>query len=109
MDVRGGASDGAGTRARAARWTRAARTSAGRRSGWLGRRLHHELVHVAPPPILAGLEALHDRVVRLVEVLRRVLVGRAVATPHVPALQTEPKMHPLRVHLQTLLAPVRRA
>ena len=38
-------------------------------------RLHGQLVDVAPDPVLAGLEGLHERVARLVEVRRGVPVG----------------------------------
>jgi len=48
-----------------------ARALAGLRGG-----LHHHFIHEAPAPVLAGLEALHDRVLRPVEVLGRVLALR---------------------------------
>lgn len=41
------------------------------------------------------------------EVLRSVSVLRAVAAPHMAALEAEPEMHPRRAHLQALLAPLR--
>ena len=56
------------------------------RGGCRSGRLHHDLVHVAPQPVLARLERLDQRVVVGMEVLGRVLVLRLVATPHVAAL-----------------------
>ena len=47
--------------------------------------------------------------VRLVEVLRRVLVFRTIAATDVPALEAETQVNPLIACLQTLLAPVRRS
>jgi hypothetical protein len=47
-----------------------------------------QLVDVAPTPVLATLEAAHDCVSRLMEVLGGVLVERIVAAADVSAFQT---------------------
>ena len=71
------------------------------------------LVHAWPVldlgQVLAGFEALDDRVLSTLKMLRRVLVRRVVATADVPARQAESQMHPLRASRQTLLASFRRA
>jgi hypothetical protein len=59
------------------------------------RELHRHLVDVAPAPTLAGLEGGHDRVLRRAEVLRRMLVLRAVATADVPAGPAQAQVYPL--------------
>ena len=64
------------------------------RGGCRSGRLHHDLVHVAPQPVLVRLERLDQRVVVGMEVLGRVLVLRLVATPHVAAREAEPEVHP---------------
>src|ERR687898_644437 len=70
----------------------------------LATRLHRDLVDEAPQPVLTRLERLHDRVRGSVEVLRRVLVLRGIATPDVTANAAEPQMHPGVADLQALLA-----
>jgi hypothetical protein len=72
------------------------------------RRLDEELVHVAPAPILAGLEAPHDGVLGLVKVFGRVLTGRVVAAPDVTALLAQPEVDPATAGGKTLLATGRR-
>ena len=71
-----------------------------------GRRLHEYFVHVAPRPILAALEASNEWMLRFVKVLRGVLVRRLITAPDVATREAEAKMHPTRVHLETLLAPL---
>jgi hypothetical protein len=66
-------------------------------------RLHRDLVDEAPQPVLTWLERLHDRVRCGVEVLRRVLVLRGIATPDVAANAAEPQMDPGVADLQALL------
>ena len=68
------------------------------------RRLHEQFVDVAPRPVLTRLEAADDRVARLVKVLRRVLVRRAVAAAHVAARQAQSQMHPAAARPETFLA-----
>jgi len=63
-------------------------------------------VHIAPSPILSGLERLHDRVICGVEVLGGVLILRAVATAHMAADEADAKVYPTVAHLQALFAPV---
>jgi hypothetical protein len=71
--------------------------------------LHHDLIHVAPGPVLAGLEAPYDGMVRSVEVLRRMLSGRGIATPDMSTRETKPKVNPPPVRLETLLATLGRS
>src|SRR5579859_7776674 len=49
---------------------------------------------VVPEPVLAGLEALHDRMPGGLPVRGRVLGGRGVAAAHVPALGAPAQVHP---------------
>lgn len=71
------------------------------------RRLHEYLVHVTPRPVLAALEASNEWMFRFVKVLRGVFVRRLITAPDVAAREAQAKMHPARVHLETLLAPLR--
>src|SRR5262245_29852474 len=75
---------------------------------WFADRLSdHHLVHVAPAPILSGLERPHDGMLARPEVLRRMPVLRRVAAADVPAREAEPQMYPPIAHAQTLLAALR--
>src|SRR5262249_11193585 len=80
-----------------------------RRSPGFRRGLQHQVVDVAPAPVLAGLEAAHERVLRVVEVLGRVLAFGAVAAADVAAAQAHPQVDPLRLRLQAFLAALGRA
>ena len=71
------------------------------------RRSDVRLVHVTPAPIFAWLKRLHDRMVRRVVVLGRVLVLARVAAADVAALQTDAEMHPAIAGLQAIFAAVR--
>ena len=57
-------------------------------------KLQHELVDVAPAPILPGLERSHDRMFGRMIMLGGVLVLRIVAAADVPAGPAQAKMHP---------------
>src|SRR5437667_18881 len=72
----------------------------------LRRGLDEEILHEAEAPVLPGLEAAHDRMLRLVEMLRGVPVGGIVAAADVTALEAQPQVHPLVAARQTFLAPV---
>src|ERR1043166_3976585 len=74
-----------------------------------GRRFQEQLVHVAPAPVLARLQAADQRVLALTKVLRRVFVNRVVATADVAAAETQPQVDPAAPHLQTFFAAPRRA
>jgi hypothetical protein len=52
------------------------------------------LVYVAPAPVLAWLKRLHDRVLRVVKVLGRMLIFRRVAAADMPADEALAKMDP---------------
>jgi len=100
-----------GEACRASRSSRAAEAPATRARccsrARLGSGLDEELIDVAPAPVLTGLKALHDRVLRLMEMLGRMLSLRLIAAADVAALLTQPKMHPLHPELETLLAALR--
>jgi len=70
-------------------------------------RLEHDLVHIAPGPIFAGLNGSDDGMLRSVEMFGCVLIGRAIAAADVAAGQAHAKMHPGAAHLETFLAPFR--
>jgi hypothetical protein len=70
------------------------------------REVQLDLIDVAPPPRLAGLERLHDRVLRAMKVFCRMLVFRRIAATHMPALQAQSQMYPRVTHLQAFFAPV---
>src|SRR5208282_4277245 len=53
-----------------------------------------DFIDIAPAPAFAGFDGLHDRVLRGVEVLRRMLVLRGVAAAHIAAGQAESQMNP---------------
>jgi hypothetical protein len=72
------------------------------------RQSFHELfIDVAPAPLLIRLERLDDRMTARAEVLRRVLISRAIATADVPARHTESQVHPSVARLQTVFAAAR--
>lgn len=71
------------------------------------RRLEEQFVDEAPPPVLAGFEAPQQCVGRLLEMLRRMLAGRIVATADVPARETKAQMQPAGPGVEALLAPGR--
>jgi hypothetical protein len=66
------------------------------------------LIDVAPAPVFSGLEGLDDGVLRLMEMLGGVLVGRAVATADVSADEAEAKVNPLSADLEAVFAAVGR-
>src|SRR3954452_18371818 len=67
---------------------------------------HHEcdLVHVAPRPVLAGLQRADDRVLRFGRVLGGVSVGRGVAAGDVPACAAGAQVDPGAADAQAVLA-----
>ena len=71
-----------------------------------GEAVDHQIVDIAVHPILAGLVRLDDRVLRAVEVLRRVLVGRRVAAADVSAGHAKPQVDPFLSGVQAFLAAV---
>jgi hypothetical protein len=48
-----------------------------------------DLVEITPPPVLARLEGLHDRMISCLEMLRCMLVLRGVAAADMAAGQAE--------------------
>ncbi|CRK52910.1 hypothetical protein RHCRD62_50113 [Rhodococcus sp. RD6.2] len=58
------------------------------------RSLVHPLGPVVPEPVLARLVALYERVTGRGGVRRRVLRGRRIAAPDVPALGAATQVHP---------------
>src|ERR1700730_5264099 len=69
------------------------------------RDFHHQLIDVAPAPILARFDRRHDGVVRRMEVLSRVPILRVVTTTDMPAGPAEPQMDPAIAELEALFAP----
>src|SRR6202012_1107049 len=65
-----------------------------------------DFVDITPTPRFTGLERLHNWMAHRVGVFTRVAHRRGIATPDVPAAQTQPKMHPRRMQTQTFLAPL---
>jgi hypothetical protein len=64
---------------------------------------HHDLVDVAPDPILPGLEGLDQRMLRGVEVFGSMFVLGAVATSNVAAAHALAQVHPRVARLEALL------
>src|SRR5207248_6979592 len=64
----------------------------------------HQVIDVAIRPVLRGLERLDDRMLRPVEMLRRVVIRRRVAAADVTAGHAKSQMHPFAARLQALLA-----
>jgi hypothetical protein len=71
---------------------------------WL---LEHDLVDVAPAPILARLEGLDNRVIGGVEMLCSMLVFRRIAAADMPTDKALAQVHPGVANLQTIFAAVR--
>ena len=67
-----------------------------------------QFVHVAPSPLLVGLGRPHERVGCLAVVGGRMMPGRLVTTPDLPALQALSQVDPLRAFDQTVDALERR-
>src|ERR1700694_2316061 len=61
------------------------------------------LVDIAPAPVLAGLQGLHDRV----SMRPGMPHGRRIAAADVPARQAQPQVHPRCAEPQTFLTAVR--
>src|SRR5919198_5748417 len=70
-------------------------------------RLHHELIDIAPEPVLARLERLHERVAGGVEMLGGMLVLRRVTAADVPANEALAQVDPRLSRFQAVLAAVR--
>ena len=64
-------------------------------------------VHVAPMPVLDGVQGLDDRMAGLLKVLGCMHVLRGIAAADVAADHAHPQMDPLSFQLYTLLAPRR--
>src|SRR4051812_29479521 len=65
-----------------------------------------DLVYIAPDPRLARFNRANQRMVHLVEVLRRVLVLGRVAAPYLSARQAQAQMNPRIAGLHALFADV---
>jgi hypothetical protein len=66
--------------------------------------VEHHFVDVAPSPALRRIVAFDDRVPGLVEVFRRVTVGRIIATTDMAASAADAQVNPLAAGFQALLA-----
>src|SRR5918996_1126499 len=71
-------------------------------AGSLSGNAEHDLVHVAPAPVLARLDRSRDRVARFGGVPAGVLVRRGVAAADDPARLTQPQVNPAVAALQAL-------
>ena len=69
-----------------------------------GRGLDEQLVHVAPRPVFAGLQAPNDRVAARVKMRRRVPALGIIAASDVAADHAETKVNPGHPRLETFLA-----
>jgi hypothetical protein len=58
------------------------------------RRIHEQLVDIAPAPVLPGLEGLDDGVTGTVEVPSSVLVLGLIAAPDMPTGHAETQVYP---------------
>ena len=67
--------------------------------------LEQQLVRIAPAPVFTRLEAPHDRVFGLVEMLGGVAIGRIVTAADMAAGEAEPKMDPPAAAGEALLTP----
>jgi len=70
-------------------------------------RVKHDLVNVAPTPVLAGLERLDDRMMAGVKVFRRVSVWRRVAAANVAAGQAKAQVQPDAADAQAVFTTAR--
>ena len=68
------------------------------------RRLEELLVDVTPAPVLAGLEADDDRMLRLMKVSGRVLADRVVAAADMATRHAQPEVDPVHVFREAFLA-----
>jgi hypothetical protein len=66
--------------------------------------LNLDLIHIAPAPFFSGFKGLNDRMMRGMEMLGRVAIGRTVATPDMTTGKTKPQMDPAAAGLETILA-----
>jgi len=62
------------------------------------------LIDKAPAPILTRLDRLHDRMLRLMEMLGGMLVFRRIAAAHVAAGAAKAQMDPRVAHFEAFLA-----
>lgn len=63
--------------------------------GGSSQRIKHQFIDVAPAPILAKFKRLNNRMARIVEVSRRVFVGRRIAATDVAASHAQAQVQPL--------------
>lgn len=72
---------------------------------WSNKR-EHQLVDIAPAPVLPRLKGLDNRVVGRVKMPGRVLILRVVTAAHMSTSETEAQVYPGVTGFQTLLAAV---
>jgi hypothetical protein len=68
--------------------------------------LQNHLVDVAPAPVLARLDRLHDGMLGTMKMLRGMFIFGGIAATHVSANQAHAEMHPGVAHFQAFLASV---
>lgn len=69
---------------------------------WCG--LEEQLIDIAPTPVFPRLERLDQRIVRGVEMLRRMFIGRVVTAANMAAAKAKTQMHPPAAGAEALLA-----
>src|SRR4051794_25193183 len=79
------------------------------RLGGVGRGLEHQLVGVAPAPVLSLLKAADNGVMRTIEVLGGVLIRRRVTAADVAAGEAQSQVDPPSIGLEALFAAIRSA
>jgi hypothetical protein len=62
-----------------------------------------ELIDVTPAPGFARFKGPYNRMLRRVEMFRRMFIWRRIAAADVAADQAEPQMHPAAANFQTVL------
>lgn len=83
------------------------RSSSVRRRRSSAGQLESEFVHVAPPPVLSGLEGSDQRMVGVgLPVSGGMSAGRTITASYVAAMHAEPQVHPAAPSLEAVLAPV---
>ena len=70
------------------------------------REIEFHLIDIAPAPSLSGLEGLHDGMLGVMEMFRRMFIFRRVAAAHMSALQTKTQVNPCVANFQALFAAI---
>ena len=74
--------------------------------GTEGEALQIRLIDITPPPVLAALGRLNQRMSGRMKMRPRMTARRRVAAAHMPALQAHAQMHPRVADFEALLVPL---